>query len=278
MTQQPAEIERRETATEAEMARKVQNAIAIGTFPQNTTPEQIVALARVAAAYGLDPLMQELIPYQGKPFITIAGRRRLDNAAGYRPSITFRFLTADEKTGYTETGALVEGDLVQICILTEADGRTVEGLGRSLAIEAKGHESTPQVARRIEMAQKRAERRAREMAYGPVPRPAALGLIQVMEEGDEAHTVESRGWVVEETVQAPIWSETVQPTAEDIADAGLGPVGQNIAPPIDPPKPATPPKPRTKAQVEQEMRAHQRGEQPPMVEGPDTGDLLPVEH
>ena len=48
------------------------------------------------------------------------------------------------------------------------------------------------------MAQKRAERRALEMLYGPVQRPDSLFNIQVLEEGDESNIVESTGRVVDE--------------------------------------------------------------------------------
>jgi hypothetical protein len=46
-------------------------------FPKDMTEGQTLAVARVAVAYGLDPFLGELIPYQGKPYITYDGRVRL---------------------------------------------------------------------------------------------------------------------------------------------------------------------------------------------------------
>ena len=202
MSQQPIDPEEPvglATRPEKEMMVNVQRALSIGLFPQNTSMEQQRVLAKVATAYGLDPLMGELIPYQGRPYITIAGRRRLDAAAGHRPGIKYRFLTPEEEEGFKKVGALSDGDLVQVCILSEA-GREVEGYGRALESESKGNSILPLVSRRIEMAQKRAERRARETAYGPVPQPIALyDHIEVMQEGDEAGVIEGTGQVVDET-------------------------------------------------------------------------------
>lgn len=181
---------------ESQMRTRVKKAVGIGVFPQDTTPEQQIVMANVALAYHLDPLMGEIIPYQGRPFITIAGRRRLDAMGGHKPGIKFRFLTEDEQAGFKAAGAMEDADLVQICVLTTEWGAVVEGIGRSLASEAKGNALLPQVSRRMEMAQKRAERRAREMAYGPVPRPVELDM-QVLVEGDEDGVVEG------EMVSAP---------------------------------------------------------------------------
>lgn len=180
---------------------KVQRASALGLFPdRETSPEQLHLLAQVALSYGLDPLMGEIIPYQGKPYITIAGRRRLDAVAGHHPSIAFRLLNTEERTYYTELAALNPGDVAGFCVLTTEYGARVEGFGRVLAKQRsktqRGAEHLPTVQYDIEMAQKRQERRAREMAYGPVPRPEGLGTLTVLQEGDEANVVEGMGRLV----------------------------------------------------------------------------------
>jgi hypothetical protein len=46
-------------------------------WPKDLNKQQAIDVARVALAYGLDPFMGELIPYQGQPYVTIAGRLRL---------------------------------------------------------------------------------------------------------------------------------------------------------------------------------------------------------
>ncbi len=185
---------------EASMRNRVQKAVAIGKFPSTTTPEQQLVLANVAWAYGLDPLMGELIPYHGHPYITIDGRRRLDNDAGHKPKVCkFRFLTDDEKAGYAEAGVLIAGDLAQICMFTTEWGDEFEAFGKCTVAERESRSSPIASANPIEMAQKRAEMRARKMAYGPVPRPAILdqSAVVALEEGDESGVVESTGEIVD---------------------------------------------------------------------------------
>lgn len=191
-------ITHRVHSDEAQMRERVRRAAGIGVFPDQTTTEEQLVLANVAVIYGLDPLMGELIPYQGRPFITIAGRRRLDAVAGHQPGIKFRFLTPEEDAGYKSVGALEEGDLVQVCVLTLESDREVEAFGKvtqseRVALSNNGDRlRSPVVAANpIEMAQKRAERRAREMAYGPVPLPQGLAEpTNILQEGDEARVVE----------------------------------------------------------------------------------------
>jgi hypothetical protein len=195
---------------EHQMRTRVTKAIGVGVFPKDTTQEQQIVIANIAVAYGLDPLMGELIPYQGRPFITIAGRRRLDAMAGHQPGIKFRFLSPDERDGYTEAGVMDPGDLIQVCILTLENGLAVEGIGKVTKMEreaksSKGGSRSPVVgANPIEMCQKRAERRVREMAYGPVPVPIGMANagVQVLQEGDESGVVETTGEIVAD-VSAP---------------------------------------------------------------------------
>lgn len=209
--------------TEQSMLARVHKAANIGLFPQNSTADQRLVIAQVALAYGLDPLMGELIPYQGRPYITIDGRRRLDAAAGHHPSIRFRPLTVAEQTFFVEAGALDSGDLAMVCVLRTEYSSEIEAFGRVLAAERdpaqKGGSHIPTVQRSIEMVEKRAEYRARRMAYGPVPRPVHLAdTVQVVEEGSE---------VVEGKV---VSTDGVQ------------------APPKEPPKPR-PPKPQFERRV-----------------------------
>ena len=157
---------------------RVTQANSMGLFPDKCDAAQLHILAQVAMAYGLDPLMGEIIPYQRRPYITIAGRRRLDATAGHHPSIAFRLLKKEETEYYSGLGALEPGDIAGYCVLTTEYGATVEGFGRVLAkqrdTKQRGADHLPTVQYAIEMAQKRQERRAREMAYGPVPRPAGM--------------------------------------------------------------------------------------------------------
>ena len=180
----------------------VQRASAMELFPTKTsTPDQLALLAHVALLYRLDPNMGEIIPYQGKPYITIKGRRRMDNVAGNRIGIAFRPLRADEKQDYLDSGAMNLKDVVQVCVGTYPDGLTVEGTGRVLSTEGMTNgrlsDHLPVAVRKIEMAQVRAERRMREMAFGPIARPEGLdSALDVLQEGDEANVVESTGRIV----------------------------------------------------------------------------------
>lgn len=182
-------------ADQATSLANVNQAKQLGHFPGQQSPEQLALLAQVALAYRLDPLMGEIIPYQGKPYITIAGRRRLDNHAGNKASISFRILTPEETDYYKSVGALADKDVACFCVLTSS-GNTVEGFGRILASETKGDAHLPQVSRTIEMSQKRAERRAREIMFGPVPKPKGLNDILVLEEGDEVTVIDGTSHVV----------------------------------------------------------------------------------
>jgi len=199
-TNELAPIVDTETALEA-----VNRAGRLGLFPDKASPEQAQLLAEVALAYRLDPLMGEIIPFQGRPYITIAGRRRLDNAAGNAVSVSFRPPTESEQSYYVQTGVIGAEDFIQICVgYDPKTTATVEGFGRVLARErsrngrsAGAIENLPTIQRTIEMAQKRAERRMREQMFGPVAKPAGLRDIVVYEEGDNIDGFESSVQAVE---------------------------------------------------------------------------------
>ena len=181
---------------------RVKQANAIGMFPDKMTVEQMDILAEVAFRYGLDPYMGELIPYQGKPYVTIKGRRRKDAEAEHHGKISFRPLNQAELDLYYEADALDKMDLAIFCVVEDVDTRaSVEGFGRVLASERKGNANLPTVSRVIEMAQKRAEVRAREMLWGPIAKPKGLEGIVVGMEGDEANVVEGTSRAVDEAPQ-----------------------------------------------------------------------------
>ena len=187
----------------------VSRAMDLGLFPgKDQSAGQLALLAQVALAYRLDPLMGEIMPYQGRPYITIAGRRRLDNVAGHAVSISFRPPTPEEEAYYVKVGAIDERDVIQICVGHDVKtGATVEGFGRVLAGEGKdaptnAQKFLPTVQRKIEMAQKRGERRMREEMFGPVAKPLGLEGIEILHEGDEPNVVEGTARVVEEDNKA----------------------------------------------------------------------------
>lgn len=83
-----------ETDATALISRMTANAL----WPRDVTnPEQRMLVARVALAYGLDPIMGELTIYQGKPYVTIEGRLRLAHDSGeFRGIVDDRHATEGE--------------------------------------------------------------------------------------------------------------------------------------------------------------------------------------
>lgn len=183
---------------QAGMERRIKRAMGSGMFPQDLTPDQQAIVANIALAYGLDPLRGELIIYHGKPYMGIAARQRKDAENGHHPSIAFRFLSTEEKDNYKEAGAMEDGDLVRICMLTTEWGNTVEALGTSYARD-KGN-NNPSGTHRMEMADKRAEMRARGSAYGAIAPVLNLtdNMPELLGEGDDGNTVEGTATPVDE--------------------------------------------------------------------------------
>ena len=191
MTQEEVGTSKALVVTLTQALARVDEAQEAGIWPARLNAGQKRLLAQTALAYGLDPLMQELTVMHGKPVITIRGRRRKDAEAKHHPSIRFRFLTQEEKAGFIEAGAFHDGDLVMYCILTTEDGNTVEGVGKVTAAERvqTSQTSNDPLQRAhpivddnpIEMCQKRAEDRARLMAYGPIPVPTGF-IVEVLSE------------------------------------------------------------------------------------------------
>lgn len=66
-------------------------------WPKECTPQQKLMVARLALAYGLDPILGELTIYQGKPWITIDGRLRKAHESGkFRGIVEDRPATPEE--------------------------------------------------------------------------------------------------------------------------------------------------------------------------------------
>jgi len=198
-------------------------------WAKDMTAGQRQALAVVAFAYGLDPIMEELILYQGKPMITIKGRRRKDAEAGHHPSVRFRFLTAEEKEGFTDAGVLYEGDLVQVCLLTTEWGNTVEGIGTVSKAQRDSRRQPVVNTNPLEMVQKRAEDRARNMAYGPVPRPQLPAWVDMIE--GEGRLVEDESLPAPDpqprlTAPVPRPASAATPLAKTSAQPPAPPQGQ----------------------------------------------------
>ncbi len=128
-------------------------------WPKDLNRQTAIDLARVSLAYGLDPLMDEIIPYQGKPYVTIAGRIRI---ADNHPMFDGYDLdpASDEERRALEVH---DGEAVWKCTVYRKDrSRPTRAFGR-----AGGPAEQNPVARRWlpEIAQKRAVHRALRAAF-----------------------------------------------------------------------------------------------------------------
>ena len=93
----------------------VRQMVAIGKFKTaDTTDAQLQVIATLALAYRLDPMQEEIIPMYGKPYITIKGRRRLDNAAGNIFGLAWGIPSREFLDYYEGVGAIEPGDVIAI--------------------------------------------------------------------------------------------------------------------------------------------------------------------
>ena len=83
--------------TEYTPTEMVARADSAGLFPQTMNQKQREAIGQVCVEYGLDPLMNELMIYQGRPYVTVAARLRKAQEAGDFAGISTRAATNDEK-------------------------------------------------------------------------------------------------------------------------------------------------------------------------------------
>ncbi len=81
------------------MEQRIQKA----RFIKDLSPEQRQLLAEVAIAYGLDPVMGELILYEGKPFATVEGLIRIAHRSQCFAGLEDRPMTSEEKAAYGYT-------------------------------------------------------------------------------------------------------------------------------------------------------------------------------
>ncbi|MEE8464933.1 MAG: hypothetical protein V3S68_00545, partial [Dehalococcoidia bacterium] len=167
---------------------------ALGMFPGKDIAEvQLELLAVVALALCVDPIMGEIMPYQGKPYITQKGRHRLDRVAGHILSVSYRPPTEAEEAYWLKHNAIEEGDIIQWAVgKDEVTGQTGEAFGRVLWAEdekttGNNRQYSPLVNRKIEMAQKRADMRLRDSMYGPVHKPDAILGIDIGQDGQDPY-------------------------------------------------------------------------------------------
>ena len=133
-------------------------------FPKDLTNEQALEVARVALAYGLDPFLGELIPYQGRPYLTFDGRIRIADRHPAYDGYDLVPVTGEELDALRPQ----QGESIWKCVVYRKDrSRPTIAYGRA----GGPHEKNPLAKQDpVTMAQKRAIHRALRAAF-PVPIP-----------------------------------------------------------------------------------------------------------
>ena len=141
--------------------------IAQAKFPADLTPADKKLMAEVSISYGLDPLMQELMIYQGHPYPTINARYRKAQETGKFDGINTRPATAEErKARHCE-----EFDVLYCAeVWVKGSSHPFVGWGRVRGAERKGDSHLPIVKDPDRQAEKRAEAMGLRKGFSmPIP-------------------------------------------------------------------------------------------------------------
>lgn len=136
-------------------------------FPTDLTPKESALMAEVSISYGLDPLMQELMIYQGNPYPTINARYRKAQETGKFDGIDTRPATEEER----KVRNAKEGDyLYRAEVWVKGASHPFVGWGRVRAAETTGNPHLPIVKDPDRQAEKRSEAMGLRKAFSmPVP-------------------------------------------------------------------------------------------------------------
>ena len=146
-------------------------------FPKELTKAEATLMCEVAISYGFDPIMTELMIYQGNPYVTINGRYRKAQETGQFDGIDTRPATKQERI---ERNAK-EGDYLYRCEVWRKDAsHPFVGWGRVGKKETEGNINLPIVKDPDRQCEKRAEAMGLRKAFSmPIP-------IHSWEEAQEA--------------------------------------------------------------------------------------------
>ena len=151
-------------------------------FPQEMTPPEKTMLAQAAIIYALDPVMGELMLYQGHLYVSIDGRYRKAQETGRLDGVSTRPATKAERQ---EWDIPDEDFFFRSEVYVKGCGHPFVGWGRVRSAEAQPHpdprrrgfrplETNPQ-----RMAENRAEAQAlRKGFHIPLPSAEAIGEEQ----------------------------------------------------------------------------------------------------
>jgi hypothetical protein len=166
-------------------------------WPSKLTVQEKQLIATISIGYGLDPLLDEITVYQGKPYPTINARYRKAQESMLFDGIDSRPATKSERE---ERGA-GEGDYLYRCeVWKKGSAHPFVGWGRVKVSEYRGKDShLPIVKDPDRMAEKRAESMALRKAFAmPVPFTTFEEATQQMADG-EYYEVEDVGKVAKKT-------------------------------------------------------------------------------
>jgi hypothetical protein len=148
--------------------------VSMAKFPQDLTPADKTLLAEVARTYGLDPLMNEVSIYQGRPYVSIDGRYRMAQDTNQLDGVETRPATKQERADWQ----IPEHDyFFRSEVFKKGSSRPFVGWGRVLISETEGGKGFKPIEKNPQrMAEKRAEAQALRKAFHiPLPSLEDIG-------------------------------------------------------------------------------------------------------
>lgn len=143
-------------------------------FPKDLTENDRQLIAKISIEYGLDPLFNELMIYQGRPYITIDSRRRKAQETGLLDGISARPATKQERVARR----VPDEDYLFIAeVWVKGATHPFEGVGRVFASETKGDVHLPIVKDPAAQCEKRAEAQGLRRAFH-IPLPSYEEIIE----------------------------------------------------------------------------------------------------
>lgn len=181
-------------------------------FPKDLTSAERQMMAEVSISYGLDPIMQELMIYQGNPYLTINARYRKAQETGKFDGLDSRPATVEERKERHAN----EGDyLYRAEAWVKGASHAFVGWGRVRAIETQGNPNLPIVKDPDRQAEKRAEAMALRKGFSmPVPFRSFEELQEEIAETADGRQVSTKtGEIFEGTV---VQEETIIKAPENL--------------------------------------------------------------
>ena len=183
-------------------------------WPSTVTSAAKKMIAEISLTYGLDPLFDEIMPYQGRPYVTISARRRKAQETGELDGIETRPATQQERLDRgTDDGdycafATVwkKGSSHPFTAFGKVTSTEIERAKKQAANHGRQTDTLPLVKDPLGMAEKRAEALALKRAFY-IPLPSAEDISPY----DESSVIDSTAAVV---VDAPDESGPQQSTEE----------------------------------------------------------------